>query len=107
MEYKNKRFKFFNSTWTIKYIKDPIKSIDTSDEGVIFGITKPAQKEILIALLDDTGKPYSKEHIEETLKHELIHMIFHEGQYNSCYVDEPLVEWVAKSLIELKIKNLL
>lgn len=44
MEYKNKRFKFFNSTWTIKYIKDPIKSIDTSDEGVIFGITKPAQK---------------------------------------------------------------
>lgn len=42
MEYKNKRFKFFNSTWTIEYIKDPIKSIDTSDEGVIFGITKPA-----------------------------------------------------------------
>lgn len=107
MEYRNRRFGFFDSTWTVKYVKDPVKSIDTSDEGVIFGITEPAQKEILMALPDDTGKPYGKEHIEETSKHESVHMIFHEGQYNSCYIDGPLVEWVAESLMELDIRKMI
>lgn len=42
-----------------------------------------------------------------TLLHELFHAILKEGQYLSCADDEPLVEWLARSINEAIKKKII
>lgn len=101
MEFKNKKFKFINSIYELKFVD----RIGNQDE-VIFGQLDPDLKQILIATKDVNGNTYKENQIKNTILHELIHLIFFEGQYHECYEDEPLVEWLAKSiklLIDKKI----
>lgn len=95
MEYKNRTFRFFDSLYKIKFV-DLIPS--DNEENVIFGQCNIVDKTILIATKSPDGVPYRKEQIENTLRHELVHMICFEGQYHAEYQDEPFVEWMAKSI---------
>lgn len=103
MQYKDKTFKFLNATYTIKYVN----TIPSDEEGVVFGQCNIVDRIILIATKSPEGKPYPKDRIEQTLRHELMHMILFEGQYLTSYSDEPLVEWLAKSIGVLLTNKLL
>lgn len=105
--FKNRKFKFMDSVYSIRFV-DRVPLLDNQDpDSVNFGQCNIDKKEILIGLRDAEGNFYREEQIENTLRHELMHVIMFEGQYNNCYADEPLIEWLAKSLgILLKQKIL-
>lgn len=104
MGYKDRKFKFFDSEYTIKYVD----SIPSDIEGnVVFGQCNIVDKTILIATKSPEGVPYKKEQLEGVLRHELMHMVCFEGQYHGEYQDEPFIEWLAKSVGILKKNNLI
>lgn len=95
MEFKNRRFRFFDEVYSLEFVN----SIDPSDEeGHSFGYTDLVAKRVVIALKDRDGKAHSEAHIKSILRHELFHLALLEGQYLNEGVDEPLVEWLSKSL---------
>ena len=107
MEFKNKTFKFFGETWSIKFV-DQAPLTEGQEEGAFNnGVICPTKRTIWISTKWPNGKAIDKETIENTIRHELVHMIFLSGQYLSCYDDEPLVEWTAKALGQLIKSNLI
>lgn len=107
MQFKNRKFKFMDSVWTIKFV-DRVELMDGQDpESTNFGTCDADKRTITIGLKDRGGKPYPKEQIMQTLRHELMHMIMFEGQYLVPYSDEPMIEWMAKSIGILKRSDLL
>lgn len=107
MEFKNRKFTFINSVYTIKFVDRVPLMRGQDDESTNFGTFDPDSKEILIGLKDKNGKPFPEKQVMNTLRHELVHMILFEGQYLTSYSDEPLVEWLAKSIGVLLTNKLL
>lgn len=99
MEFKNRKFKIFDSTWSIKFENKYFKAED--DNGTIFGEVDPNTKTIRISLKDINGNPYKEDNVKVTVLHELFHAIFFEGQYLNEYNDESMVEWSAKCINSL------
>ena len=97
MEFRNRKFRFMDSVWKIEFI-DRCPLLGGQEEGTNFGLCDPDRRIITIGLKDADGKPYPKEQVLKTLRHELMHMIMFEGQYLTCFNDEPLIEWLAKSI---------
>lgn len=98
MEFKDRKFKFMDSVWTIKFV-DRVELLDDQDPTETnFGLCDADRRTITIGLKDVDGKPYRKEQVLQALRHELMHMILFEGQYLTCFDDEPLCEWLAKSM---------
>ena len=98
MEFKNIKFKIFDSTWNIKFEDKYFKA---DEGGTIFGETDPNTRTIRISLRDINGNPYKENNIRVTVLHELFHAIFLEGQYLNEYNDVPIVEWSAKCINSL------
>lgn len=91
---KRRTFNLMGSRWTIKYV-DVIKSDD--NESFVYGQTIHNKRTVLVATKD-----ISEDEQRLALYHELFHAVLSTGQYlNSCN-DEPLVEWLARSLDCLK-----
>lgn len=106
MEYKDKKFKLFNKVFTIKYVDTCPE--EYLEEGKFFnGLTVYGDKTIYIITKDIHGKPISKSEMDETLYHELVHVMLDEGQYSGYSEDEPLVEWMAKCIFSLKNSKVL
>lgn len=98
MEFKDRKFKFMDSVWTVRFV-DRVELLDDQDSTATnFGLCDADRRTITIGLKDADGKSYPKEQVLKTLRHELMHMIMFEGQYVTCFNDEPLVEWLAKSI---------
>lgn len=98
MKFKDRKFRFMDSVWTIRFV-DRVELLDDQDPSATnFGLCDADRRTITIGLKDIDGKPYRKEQVISTLRHELVHAIFFEGQYNSQFNDEPLVEWTSKAL---------
>lgn len=97
MEFKNRKFKFMDSVWKIEFV-DRVPLMEGQEGGTNFGLCDPDRRIITIGLKDADGKSYAKEQVINTLRHELMHMVLFEGQYVSCFNDEPLCEWLAKSV---------
>lgn len=106
MEFKDRKFRFMDSVWKIKFV-DRCPLLSDQEGGTNFGLCDPDRRIITIGTKDADGRPYSKEQVLKTLRHELFHLILFEGQYVNCYGDEPLVEWLAKSTSILQKQNLL
>ena len=100
---KQKRIKIFNTTYTIKYID----KIENNENKFVFGITNAIDKHIYIATKNDNNKKLSNVEIKTTLYHELIHAILSEGAYEKESDNEPLVEWIAKCLVQLNTNNII
>lgn len=100
-----KEFKLFNTIWKIEYV-DSIEIEDDSGEHFSYGQADPLSHTIKIAKYVG-GVKQSKEDLKLTLLHELVHIIFITGQYNSCNSDEPLVEWIANCIMSLKDQKIL
>lgn len=89
MEFKNRKFKIFDSIWSIKFEDKYFKA---DEGGTLLGETDPNTRTIRISLRDINGNPYKEDNIRVTVLHELFHAIFLEGQYLNEYNDEPIVE---------------
>lgn len=100
---KQKRIKIFNTTYTIKYID----KIENNENKFVFGRTNGIDKHIYIATKSDNNKKLSNIEIKTTLYHELIHAILSEGAYGKESDNEPLVEWIAKCLVQLNTNNII
>lgn len=73
----------------------------------MFGRTNAIDKHIYIATKNDNNKKLSNVEIKTTLYHELIHAILSEGAYGKESDNEPLVEWIAKCLVQLNTNNII
>lgn len=93
---KEETFELFGTKWTIIYV-DEIKV----DEGFQYGLADYVNRRITIATKDTEGKSFPKEELEITKLHELIHSILATRQYKTVSDDEPLVEWLARSIYSL------
>jgi len=101
---KDRKFTIFGTTYRIKFVE----AINPDDrDRFTWGDTDGRVHIIRIATKDVNGKSISEEELEITVLHELMHVIFGEGQYASCNEDEPLVEWCARCLHSFKKQNLL
>ena len=100
---KQKRIKIFNTTYTIKYID----KIENNENKFVFGRTNAIDKHIYIVTKNDNNKKLSNVEIKTTLYHELIHAILSEGAYEKESDNEPLVEWIAKCLVQLNTNNII
>lgn len=96
-----KKFKLFNTTWTIKIVD----VIETGEPSVYqFGSCDGISHTIIIAKKVG-GIQQSEREMKLTLIHEILHAILQTGQYNE-HSNEPLVEWEANciyALLEQKI----
>lgn len=104
METKDRQIKIGNSRWKVKY-KDVLSSEDK--EIFYFGLSDFIHKEIKLSTKLPDNKIMDKDTLQETYYHEIIHSILNEGQYKEVSKDEPLVEWIAKCLLQLKKQNAL
>ena len=108
MEFRDRKFKFMDTVYTIRFVDRCPVAENQDNDAFNFGLFDPRTHVIYITLKDpETGKPYPKGQIMNVLRHELVHMLFFEGQYHDCNEDEPLVEWLSKGLGLLLRQDLL
>lgn len=93
---KNIPFKYLDVNWVIKYVDE----IPSNKDNFFFGQTHYDKREIWIATKLN-GSPIPLITQSRTLYHELVHVILSEGQYDTESANEPLVEWIGKSLYNL------
>ena len=80
-----------------------IKIVDTLDDDTKvnhYGVTINNARIIKISK-NVNGESQPDDELNITFLHELIHAILDTGQYLTCSSDEPLVEWLARSLYSL------
>lgn len=90
-EFKNKTINIFGSKWKIMFVD----SIEVEDGASVDGLTDSTNRVISICTKQ------TKNEIEITLLHELIHAILNTGQYLQSSKDEPMVEFLARSFLAL------
>ena len=100
---KEKSYNLFGSTWIIQFVDEVV---DENDKW-LFGETESPSRVITISTKKPDGSKLSKDEIELTVLHEIVHSIFQTGQYMSCDNDEPLVEWTARCLKALKEQHII
>ena len=95
---KEETFNLFGSNWTIKFADEIV--IDKED-GFQFGITDHINRVICVSTKDKESNQMPDEEIQITKLHELIHCILGTGMYGEASSDEPMVEWLARSIYSL------
>ena len=97
MEYKDRTIDVFGSKWKLKFVD----KIDLEDDSNPDGITDANKRLIAISTNQSDNE------VMITLLHELIHAILDTGQYLSSSQNEPMVEFVARSLYSLTKQGLI
>lgn len=97
MEYKDRTIDIFGSKWKLKFVD----KIDLEDDSNPDGITDANKRLIAVSTNQSDNE------IIITLLHELIHAILDTGQYLSSSQNEPMVEFVARSLYSLTKQGLI
>ena len=101
MELKSRRIKIGNSVWKVKW-KDKVKG---DNDEYWLGASNLLYKVIEVSTKYPNDKDIEYTTKLETYYHEIIPSIFSEGQYLDEEKNEPLVEWVAKCLAQLKLQD--
>ena len=97
MEYKDRTIDIFGSKWKLKFVD----KIDLEDDSNPDGITDANKRLIAISTNQSDNE------VMITLLHELIHAILDTGQYLNSSQNEPMVEFVARSLYSLTKQRLI
>lgn len=97
MEYKDRTIDIFGSKWKLKFVD----KIDLEDDSNPDGITDANKRLIAVSTNQSDNE------VMITLLHELIHAILDTGQYLSSSQNEPMVEFVARSLYSLTKQGLI
>lgn len=101
MELKSRRIKIGNSVWKVK-LKDKVKG---DNDEYWLGVSNLLYKVIEVSTKYPNDKDIEYTNKLETYYHEIMHSIFSEGQYFDEEKNEPLVEWCAKCLAQLKLQD--
>lgn len=97
---KNKTVIIFGDKFKIKYV--PSVTFPGKEDGYFYrGLTTFDDRVIQIATLDAKGNPLDEKDMKYTLTHELIHAILGSGMYHEENTNEPLVELLAKCVVQL------
>lgn len=103
-DFNDVTFDIFGTEYIIKIV-DTLDDSANEDE-VIYGTTTDSNKLIKVAKnVQDVVQP--EKEMYKTLLHEVIHAVLNTGQYNSCSVDEPLVEWISRCIYSLLKQNII
>lgn len=97
MEYKDRTIDIFGSKWKLKFVD----KIDLEDDSNPDGITDANKRLIAVSTNQSDNE------VMITLLHELIHAILDTSQYLSSSQNEPMVEFVARSLYSLTKQGLI
>lgn len=97
MEYKDRTIDIFGSKWKLKFVD----KIDLEDDLNPDGITDVNKRLIAVSTNQSDNE------VMITLLHELIHAILDTGQYLNSSQNEPMVEFVARSLYSLTKQRLI
>lgn len=97
MEYKDRTIDIFGSKWKLKFVD----KIDLEDDSNPDGITDANKRLIAVSTNQSDNE------VMITLLHELIHAILDTGQYLNSSQNEPMVEFVARSLYSLTKQRLI
>lgn len=100
---KKIKFKFFERMWEINLV-DKLPYCEKNQFR--FGESDMIVGVINVAVKDDNGLDLPKDVILMTILHEIFHMILGTGAYHDANSDEPLVEWMARSMYNLMSQNL-
>ena len=76
-------------------------------ESFYFGMSNAIYKEIKLSTKLPDNTKVNNDSLQETYYHEILHSILNEGQYKEESDNEPLIEWMAKCLLQLKKQNAL
>ena len=89
-----KKYKLLEHKIVIKYV-----DADKPDGSWIYGHTKwyANNVTITISVKDDSGKPFTDDEIETTVRHELFHVILGCLYFDKERDNETLVEWLAQA----------
>ena len=101
---KEEKFNLFGSNWTIQY-GDKIEV--EGENGFQFGLTDYVNRVISVATKDNQGGDLPEEEIEMCKLHELTHAILGTGMYGEVSGDEPMVEWLARSIYSLRKQDVI
>ena len=103
-DFNDVTFEIFGTDYTIKVV-DSLDNDERKDEA-LYGDFSSSKKLIRISKnVQDTAQ--SESELYRTLLHEVVHAIFDTGQYNSCFSDEPLVEWISRCIYSLLKQNII
>ena len=94
----------FGTKYKIKFVDEPM-SLDDNGERYAYGQAVHTEFEIIIPTKTVKGKPIPKYDLQKNICHEIVHCIFSEGGYTTISEDEPLVEWTARCIYELFLKQ--
>ena len=100
---KEKGYNLFGSTWGIQFADEVISG---NDRWLFEGTGSPSRV-ITISTKKPDGSELSKDEIELTVLHGIVHSIFQTGQYMGCDNDEPLVKRTARCLKTLKKQHII
>lgn len=103
---KQINFTLFKEPWTINFY-DNVDQEGAEDGSYVDGWCWSEEHKIDIATKTKKGKPKSARDVELVKLHELVHCILGSGSYFQSNSDEPMVEWIAKCLLDLKEQKIL
>lgn len=94
-------FNVFGEKYKVSF-KD---KVEFEDHDFTWGISDVVYKTLEIARNLPNGEPLDKDEISRTVLHELIHIILDEGMYMEESRNEALVEWLAKCLYDILVRQ--
>lgn len=83
---KEKSYNLFGSTWKIQKIQFVDEVVGENNKW-LFGETESPSRVITVSIKKPDGSKLSKDEIELTVLHEIVHSIFQTGQYMNCDED--------------------
>lgn len=98
---RDKVIDIFGSKWTLKQVKGEIKSESSNDDTIYFGLTNLRDRVIYL------NSELNENEFNITLLHELFHAITATGLYNGSCDDEPLIEFLARSIYSLSKQGII
>lgn len=105
---KEETFDLFGSPWKIIYCdKIDIKDEEHSEDKFQWGLTDYINRVISIATKNKNGEDMPDSEIQLTKLHEIMHCILTTGMYCAYSDDEPLVEWLARSIYSLRKQEII
>ena len=105
---KEETFDLFGSPWRVIYCdKIEIEGEENCEDKFQFGITDYTNRVISVATKSKSGEDLPESEVQITKLHEIMHCLLTTGMYCSYSDDEPLVEWLARSIYSLRKQEII
>ena len=86
---------FFGDEIEVHFVKNAV----VNNGQRVLGYCVPGANIIYVSLNNFDGRPLKSYQIKTTIAHELTHIFLQSGEYSRYSNNEPLVEWLAKCIV--------